>query len=119
MAATGTTEHTDALATIKTFWQIQDGHDYTRLVQLFADDAILDDPFYGRFEGRAAIAGFMAKMNEEMTQQRIRFTLVECAGGGDTGWAQWIAHTPDGERQGCGLYRVAHGKLTYYRDYMM
>ena len=108
-----------ALETIQLFWTTQNDRDYTRLVELFSNDAVLEDPFYGRFEGKAAIAAFMSKMNEEMGKQAIHFSVVEIAGGGDTAWAQWIAHTPQGDRQGCGLYRVKNGKLTYYRDYMM
>jgi len=29
-----------------------------------------------------------------------------------------VAVTPRGEIEGCGLYKVRDGKLTYYRDYM-
>jgi ketosteroid isomerase-like protein len=104
---------------IKRFWDIQNAGDYTQLVALFADDARLVDPFYGTFEGKAAIAGFMTKMNAEMGGQNISFVLEELAGDGETAWAQWIAKTPRGDKKGCGLYRVRNGKLTYYRDYMM
>ena len=107
-----------AQETIELFWSTQNDRDYSRLVELFAEDAVVVDPFYGRFEGREAIAGFMAKMNEVMSQQETHFDLVECAGGGDTAWAQWVAHTPAGKVEGCGLYRVRDGLLTYYRDYM-
>ena len=27
-------------------------------------------------------------------------------------------HSPAGTKGGCGIYKVAGGKLTYYRDYM-
>lgn len=109
----------DAYDVLKRFWEIQDAHDYTALNDLFADDARLVDPIYGVFEGKAAIAGFMAKMNEEMGKQGITFSLVDLAGEGETAWAQWVAHTPRGERHGCGLYRVRDGKMTYYRDYIL
>jgi limonene-1,2-epoxide hydrolase len=29
-----------------------------------------------------------------------------------------VAHTPRGKRHGVGIYKVANGKLIYYRDYM-
>lgn len=41
----------DAQTTIENFWRIQDQGDYTALVGLFADDAVLVDPFFGSFEG--------------------------------------------------------------------
>ena len=103
---------------IENFWRIQDEGDYTQLVKLFADDAILEDPFFGRFEGINEIAGFMAKMVEEMGERKTHFTVKEIAGGGEVAWARWIAHTPRGDIEGCGLYRVVDGKLTYYCDYM-
>ena len=113
----------NAEATVRKFWEIQDGGDYTQVVPLFTEDALLEDPVYGTFEGREAIAGFMAKMVEEMGSRKTHFTLEAVAGGdlpnGDgVAWAQWIAHTPRGEIQGCGLYRTRNGQLTYYRDYM-
>ena len=37
---------------IETFWKIQDGGDYTKVVELFAEDAVLVDPFFGTFEGK-------------------------------------------------------------------
>ena len=104
--------------TIAEFWRVQDAGDYTRLVPLFAEDAVLEDPFFGRFEGREAIAGFMQKMVEEMGARETRFTVKELAGGGEVAWARWIAHTPRGDVEGCGLYRVVGGLLTYYCDYM-
>lgn len=108
----------DAEQTIRRFWEIQNDRDYTRLVSLFAEDAVLEDPIYGTFRGRDAIAGFMAKMNQEMAGQGIHFTLMELAGDDHAAWAQWIAHTPAGDREGVGIYRVRNGELTYYRDYM-
>lgn len=107
-----------AQETIETFWQTQNDGDYTQLVPLFADNAVLEDPFFGRFEGREAIAGFMAKMVEEMGARQTRFTVKEIAGGGNVAWARWIAHTPRGDIEGAGLYRVEDGLLTYYCDYM-
>lgn len=107
-----------AKETIEAFWRIQDAGDYTALVDLFADDAILVDPFYGTFTGREAIVGFMAKMNEVMKSQQTDFVVREIDGAGHVAWAQWLARTPQGDIEGCGLYRVEGGRLTYYKDYM-
>ncbi len=103
---------------IREFWRRQDSGDYRQTVALFSDDAVLVDPFFGTMNGKAAIEAFMARMVEEMGERQTRFRVLEIAGGGDTAWAQWVAETPRGEINGCGLYRVRDGKLTYYRDYM-
>ena len=114
----------NAKETIAEFWRRQDSGDYTQVVSLFAEDALLEDPVYGTFEGREAIGGFMSKMVQEMGDRKTHFTLEALAGHGGEGdeegvvWAQWIAHTPAGPIEGCGLYRVRQGQLTYYRDYM-
>lgn len=107
-----------AQETIEEFWSRQNSGDYTQVVDLFAEDALLEDPFFGRFEGKSAIAGFMAKMVTVMAERKTRFTVKEIAGGGEVAWARWIAHTPDGDVEGCGLYRVVDGMMTYYCDYM-
>lgn len=107
-----------AKQTIEEFWTLQNSGDYTQVVPLFADNAVLEDPFYGRFEGKEAIAGFMAKMVEVMGERKTRFSVEEIAGGGEVAWARWIAHTPEGDVAGCGLYRVVDGYMTYYCDYM-
>jgi steroid Delta-isomerase len=108
----------DAYETIRRFWEIQDGGDYSKLADLFSDDAVLVDPVFGTFTGGPAIAAFMQKMNVEMAKVGASFSLVELAGSGDTAWAQWKAVTNKGERTGVGVYRTSNGKLTYYRDYM-
>lgn len=100
------------------FWRRQDGGDYTTLVELFAADAVLVDPEYGTFEGIDAIGSFMAKMVEVATARSVRFELLEVAGDDTAAWARWVARTPAGDRSGCGVYRVANGKLTFYRDYL-
>lgn len=107
-----------ARETIEEFWRVQDAGDYTALVALFAEDALLVDPVYGTFKGREAIAGFMAKMNAVMQERDIDFVAEEIDGGGEVAWAQWVARTPDGNIDGCGLYRVRDGQLVYYKDYM-
>ena len=103
---------------VEQFWGIQDEGDYTKVVDLFSDDAVLVDPFFGTFEGKAAIAEFMKKMNEETAASGTSFVAREIAGDNEVAWAQWTARTPAGELEGCGLYRVRDGLLTYYKDYM-
>jgi len=108
----------DAYDTIQRFWSIQDAGDYTATVELFADDAVLEDPLYGTYEGKPAIAGFMATMNEAVAKVEGSFRLIDLAGGADSAWAQWEMTTVKGTRTGVGVYRVGNSKITYYRDYL-
>ena len=108
----------EAKEVIEQFWEIQDEGDYTKVVDLFSEDAVLVDPFFGTFEGKEAIAEFMKKMNEETASSGTSFIAREIAGDNEVAWAQWTAQTPAGELEGCGLYRVRDGLLTYYKDYM-
>lgn len=107
----------DAQRTIETFWAIQDSGDYTKLVDLFAEDAVVEDAVWGTHRGREAILGFMTTMVKEMGARQIRFTLDEVCGDDRCAWSRWTMHSPAGTRGGCGIYKVADGKLTYYRDY--
>ncbi|MEE4339933.1 nuclear transport factor 2 family protein [Erythrobacter sp.] len=103
---------------IEQFWRIQDEGDYSKLAPLFAENAVVEDPVWGTFKGREAILGFMTKMVEEMGTRKIRFTVDEICGDDHAAWARWTLHSPEGIRAGCGIYKVAGGQLTYYRDYM-
>ena len=107
-----------ALETIKKFWEIQDKGDYTATSALFAADARFEDPMYGNFDGREAIAEFMAKMNQVMRERNTHFEVGRIEGDGEVAWAQWTAVTPNGNIEGCGLYRVTNGEISYYKDYM-
>ena len=107
-----------AIEVIKKFWEIQDEGDYTKVIDLFSEDALFEDPVYGTFRGKLEILEFMKKMNEEMRSREMTFRAVKIDGGGEVAWTQWIAESPDGEIEGCGLYKVENGLMTYYRDYM-
>lgn len=100
------------------FWALQDDRDYTVLTDMFAEDAVLEDPTFGRYEGRDAIAGFLARMSGEMAARGISFDLIELHGDDTVAWAAWVARTPAGARPGCGVYRIADGRIAYYRDLM-
>ena len=86
---------------IEKFWTIQDEGDYTKVVELFSEDAVLVDPFFGTFKGKEAIGEFMKKMNKEMASRETSFIAREIDGGGEIAWAQWTAKTPNGEVEGC------------------
>jgi limonene-1,2-epoxide hydrolase len=108
----------EAQRVIEEFWRIQDEGDYTKLAPLFAEDALLEDPVWGTHKGRDAILGFMTTMVKEMGTRQINFTVDEICGDDHAVWARWTMHSPEGSRGGVGIYKVANGQLTYYRDYM-
>ena len=108
----------EAQRVIEEFWRIQDEGDYTKLAPLFAEDALLEDPVWGTHKGRDAILGFMTTMVKEMGERQINFTVDEICGDDNAVWARWTMHSPEGSRGGVGIYKVANGQLTYYRDYM-
>ena len=109
----------EAQRVIEEFWRVQDAGDYTKLAPLFAEDALLEDPIWGRYEGREAILGFMTTMVAEMGERKIHFTVDEICGDDNAVWARWTMHAEGAEpRSGVGIYKVAGGQLTYYRDYM-
>ncbi len=107
-----------AQTTVERFWQVQDSGDYTQLVDLFAEDALLEDPIWGKYQGRDAILQFMTTMVKEMGERKIHFTVDEICGDDHAAWARWTMHSPAGSRSGVGIYKVVDGKLAYYRDYM-
>tara|TARA_R110002072_G_scaffold174451_1_gene329900 strand:+ start:764 stop:1135 length:372 start_codon:yes stop_codon:yes gene_type:complete len=102
---------------IETFWEIQEARDYSRLVDLFADDAVLEDPLYGSIVGKKNIAEFMQTMNEATADQQAHFEAREICGDSTVAWCKWEAVMPDRSVEGCGIYKVIDGKLAYYRDY--
>jgi limonene-1,2-epoxide hydrolase len=109
----------EAQRVIEEFWRIQDGGDYTKLADLFAEDAFLEDPIWGQYRGREAILEFMTKMVEEMGTRKVHFTVDEICGDDHAVWARWTMHMEGApSRGGVGIYKVEGGKLTYYRDYM-
>jgi steroid delta-isomerase len=108
----------DAAAVIQQFWEIQDAGDYTALTRLFADDAILVDPFIGEIHGNVAVGQYMQKMNEQVGAQDGRFERIDVVTGGEAAWTSWNWITKDGTANGVTVYKIKDGKIAYYRDYM-
>ncbi len=103
--------------TLENFWKTQNSGDDTKLVDLFTDDAVVEDPQWGRMEGKTAIAKFMTTMVEEMSKREIHFEALEIVGDEHLAWTRWAIVAPEGKRNGVGIYKVEGGKLSYYRDY--
>ena len=108
---------TRAREVIEEFWEIQNDHDYTKMLHLFADNAVFEDPAIGRVEGKPAIAELMAMLTRELADKKMHFEVLEIAGDDHVAWSHWLWKRPDGDIEGVGLYKVEDGQLTSYRDF--
>lgn len=112
-----------AVDVISQFGAVEDDQRYTRLVELFADDAVYYDPFFGPQRGRDRIRSFMEHMEEVVPGSGARFESWESAGDTDCGWARWLMVAPgaDGDEvavPGQSLYRLRNGKVTFVADHV-
>ncbi|MEM1228955.1 MAG: nuclear transport factor 2 family protein [Pseudomonadota bacterium] len=102
---------------VEKFWSIQNDRDYTKLTELFAEDAVFEDCVTGRFEGKAAIATMMAEVTKKLSNSEQYFEVVEMAATDEVGWARWVWKGPGKELAGHSLYKFRGGKLTYNYDF--
>lgn len=112
-----------AFETIDRFGRMEDDQRYTRLVDLFADDAIYYDPFFGAQRGRAQIRTFMERMEEVVPASGARFDSWQTEADTNCGWAQWIMVARDGNGDevpvpGQSLYRLRDGLVTFVADHV-
>lgn len=108
---------------IQQFGNVEDDQRYTRLVDLFADDAVYYDPFHGAQRGKPAIRKFMELMEEVVPGSGATFASWHTEADTNCGWAKWdmVAPNADGEPvavPGQSLYRLRHGKVTFVADYV-
>jgi ketosteroid isomerase-like protein len=112
-----------AVEVISRFGAVEDDQRYTRLVELFTDDATYYDPFFGPQVGREAIAGFMSHMEQVVPASGARFEHWETEADETCGWARWVMVTrnADGGESpipGQSLYRLRGGKVCFAADYV-
>lgn len=113
-----------AVDVIRQFGAVEDDQRYTRLVELFTDDAVYYDPFMGAQRGRAAIAEFMGHMERVVPAAGVRFSEWEVEADRTVGWARWemTATGPDGAEvavPGQSLYRLDEScRVTFAADYV-
>ena len=88
--------------------------DQERWLSLFADDAVLEDPIFGSFDGTEAITGFFAKMNEVVPKAGCVFEAVEIQGGDTSAWCKWVAKYDDGRRVDGGEGRIRETHPRYF-----
>jgi steroid Delta-isomerase len=106
-----------AEALVRRFWEIQDSGRYSELGALFGPDSVFTDIVYGRFEGHAAVQGYLDRMQSQMAARSITFELVDCAGDETVAWSQWNCHVPHGTLTGWTLHTLSDGLLTLDADY--
>lgn len=112
---------------IARFGAVEDDQRYTRLVDVFTDDAIYYDPFFGPQRGREAIRQFMSHMEEFVPKSGARFDSWDPAGDTVCGWARWtmVVRNADGVEvpvPGQSLYRLRETddgpKVCFAADYL-
>jgi ketosteroid isomerase-like protein len=112
-----------AVETLRRFGAVEDDQKYTRLVELFAEDAVYYDPFFGPQRGREAIRTFMGHMEEMVPGSGATFRDWHVEADRVVGWATWVmeVRTPDGpfDVPGQSLYRLNDdGLVTFVTDYL-
>ena len=111
-----------AHAIISTFGSIEADQRYTRLVELFSDDAVYYDPFAGAQVGRSAIHEFMSEMERTIPKMGVYFADWETAADTHVGWAKWNMVVPingvEHPISGQSLYRLREGKVCFVADYV-
>lgn len=107
---------------ITMFGSVEDDQRYTRLVDLFTDDAVYCDPFYGPQRGRAAIGEFMAEMERVIPPRGIYFAEWNTTAETTVGWSTWVMAVPTGDDEhripGQSVYRLRDGKVCFVADYV-
>jgi len=107
---------------ITMFGSVEDDQKYTRLVDLFTDDAVYYDPFAGPQVGRAAIHEFMSEMERVIPAMGVYFSNWETRADSHTGWSRWEMVVPVGDAKhpipGQSLYRLRDGKVCFVADYV-
>jgi steroid delta-isomerase len=112
-----------AVDIISQFGAVEDDQRYTRLVELFTEDAIYYDPFFGAQRGKQAIHQFMQHMEKVVPGSGARFDSWETEADTNCGWAKWLMVAPnaDGEEiavPGQSLYRLRGGKVSFVADHL-
>ncbi len=107
---------------IDRFGAIEHDQRYTRLVELFTEDAVYCDPFAGPQIGKTAITSFMAEMERVIPKMGVFFADWETVAESSVGWARWTMMVPSGGElkpiSGQSLYRLRDSKVCYAADYV-
>ena len=116
----------DAAAIIAKFGAVEDDQRYTRLVELFTDDAIYYDPFMGPQRGKEQIRTFMGHMEELVPAAGARFDAWDISAGTTVAWAKWTMYARGANGEvgipGQSIYRLREDagqlKVCFVADYV-
>jgi len=98
--------------------------DYDGFAQLFTEDGVYDDIFFGEFGGRAAIADMLRKFHEG--GENFKWQMFEPAEGDGVGYARWMfsydakVDRAKGQRvtfEGVGQFHLRDGLIARYQDF--
>ena len=113
---------TQAEEIINRFGQVEDDQKYTKLVDLFTDDAVYYDPFAGPQVGKHMIHEFMSEMERVIPKMGVYFSDWETSADSHVGWAKWNMVVPihgvNHPIPGQSLYRLRDGKVCFVADYV-
>lgn len=101
------------------FWRLTDEGRFLQLVELFTEDALYYDTLYpGPFTGKKGIEEHMAKMEDAIPADMLRFVLDDIAPSANKVGARWHLETKSGANlpfsRGCSMYtlvRADDGRL--------
>lgn len=114
----------DFKAILAEFCAAVEAGDGRRLANLFTEDGVYHDVFYGAFKGRAKIAELLGIFHRDGSNFKWRMYDPVC--DGKTGYARWFfsytAETPQakGRRvtmEGVGYFTLKDGLIASYEDY--
>ena len=90
---------------------------------LFTQSGIYDDMFYGRHQGRAAIAEMLGLFHRD--GENFLWEMIDPVNDGSTGYARWLFsyHSRRSENQGrrvviegVGCFKLMDGEIASYED---
>lgn len=116
----------EAADIIAKFGAVEDDQRYTRLVELFTDDAIYYDPFMGPQRGKEQIRTFMGHMEELVPAAGARFDAWDISAGTTVAWAKWTMYARGANGEvgipGQSIYRLRNDggslKVCFVADYV-
>lgn len=98
--------------------------EYERFAELFTEDGVYDDIFYGAYKGRAAIADMLRRFHAD--GKDFKWEMFDPAEAGGVGYARWLfSYTARHERaggkrvtfEGVGVYHLRDGLIARYEDF--
>lgn len=108
---------------LDTFCGAVEAGDGQALAALFTQDGIYDDMFYGRNQGREAIAKMLSLFHRD--GENFHWEMTDPVSDGSTGYARWL-FSYDSRRaenrgrrviiEGVGCFKLVGGEIASYED---